>query len=138
MRARIVIVEGKDPRQTISIVEVQKRNSKTDINTFDGWLQKMKDVGAQHLFCVSEKGFPGSIKEKAEVIGPTVRLLTLKQIEEENWPISYASFSGNFRIVRYNQLKGMEFDYIHLIPCEDKYHKLPDPYEKIFSNSRRT
>ena len=80
----IVIEEGTEPRQTISIVEVQKRGKKPEINEFGGWVKKMREVGAQHLICVSELGFPRSIKEEADLIGPTVRLLTLKKIEEDN------------------------------------------------------
>lgn len=77
----VVIKSGRPPRETISIVEVQYRGTKVDINTFRGWCEKLRDVGAQHLICVSEKGFPDSIIEKAEKMGPSVRLLTLKEIE---------------------------------------------------------
>ena len=62
----VVIYTGNAPRQTMTIVEVQKRGSKPDINTFNGWLEKMKEVGAQHLLCVSQQGFPASIQEKSE------------------------------------------------------------------------
>ncbi|BBO28040.1 hypothetical protein AltI4_24280 [Alteromonas sp. I4] len=37
----IVIRQGKAPRQTLTIVEVQDRTSKVDINTFRGWLGKL-------------------------------------------------------------------------------------------------
>nr|WP_320189842.1 hypothetical protein [uncultured Desulfobacter sp.] len=87
----IVIKNGEPPRETISIVEVQDRVSKVDINTFDGWCQKMRDVGAQHLICVSKKGFPSSIIEKALRIGPTVRLLTLSELSSGNWPVNFLS-----------------------------------------------
>lgn len=87
----IVIKNGKPPRETISIVEVQDRTSKVEVNTFDGWYQKMRDVGAQHLICVSREGFPNSIIEKAERIGPTVRLLTLSELESHSWPFDFIS-----------------------------------------------
>lgn len=77
----VVITCGKSPRKTISIVEVQDRNTKVDIVHFDGWVQKMRDVGAQHLICVSRKGFPESVIEKAKKIGPTVRLVELEEID---------------------------------------------------------
>jgi tetratricopeptide (TPR) repeat protein len=78
----VVITSGEKPRETITIVEVQKRNSKPDITTFHGWVEKMREVGAQHLICVSALGYPRSIIEEANRIGPTVRLLTLKEIED--------------------------------------------------------
>lgn len=88
----VVIRTGKPPRETISIVEVQKRGAKVDINTFGGWCVKMRDVGAQHLICVSEKGFPKSVKEEALLMGPTVRLLTLSQLDSiDDSPVNFKS-----------------------------------------------
>jgi hypothetical protein len=57
----IVICKGRPPRQTITIVEVQDRQKPVDMNEFRGWLSKLKDVGAQHLYCVSGKSFSKSI-----------------------------------------------------------------------------
>jgi hypothetical protein len=128
-----VIEEGTEPRQTISIVEVQKRGSKPEINDFNGWIVKMRDVGAQHLICVSALGFPVSIEEKADQIGPTVRLLTLKQIEEDNWPIPPSFCSGTLEVVRYDQLVGLQIKYQHLVQMDPHASKkLPNPHEKIF------
>lgn len=79
----VAIWTGVEPRETLSIVEVQDRDSKVDINTFEGWLGKMHDVGAQHLICVSTKGFPKSIINKAIRQGPSVRLITLNEIVPE-------------------------------------------------------
>jgi len=81
----VVITMGRPPRETVSIVEVQKRKAKPDITTFHGWLQKMREVGAQHLICVSEAGYPASILEEvSQRIGPTVRLLTLSELQDIN------------------------------------------------------
>jgi hypothetical protein len=78
----VVITFGQPPRQTIAIVEVQKRKAKPDQTTFHGWLKKKEQVGAQQLFCVSERGYPKSIiEEVATRIGPTVRLMTLSELE---------------------------------------------------------
>jgi hypothetical protein len=41
----VVVWVGKLPRQTITIIEVQDRSDKVDINTFDGWHEKLKRVG---------------------------------------------------------------------------------------------
>ena len=83
----IVIRTGTPPRETITIVEVQDRNSKFDINTFDGICVKMQKVGAQHLICVSRQGFPLSIRKEALKKGPTVRLVTLGELETDEWPV---------------------------------------------------
>lgn len=78
----VVITFGKPPRQTIAIVEVQRRKTKPDITTFHGWCEKMKEVGAQQFFCVSQLGYPKSIIEDVKIKrGPTVKLLTLKDLE---------------------------------------------------------
>lgn len=74
--------QGNPPRQSITIVEVQKRNTKPNIATFDGWVGKMRSVGAQQLMCVSAIGYPQSIIEEVKLKhGPTVRLLTLKELQ---------------------------------------------------------
>src|SRR4051812_9120756 len=57
----IVVTSGQIPRQTITIVEVQKRKNRPNITVFHGWVEKMHEVGAQHLICVSALGFPQSI-----------------------------------------------------------------------------
>lgn len=82
----VVIRSGQMPRETITIVEVQDRTCKPDINTFGGWLEKLEEVGAQHLICVSRHEFPTSIKERAAKKGGTVRLITLKALNAENIP----------------------------------------------------
>ena len=84
----VVITYGEQPRDFLSIVEVQKRNSKPDINTFDGWVTKMNDVGAQQLICVSAKGYPKSIINKVnERLGKRrVCLLTLEELIEGEMP----------------------------------------------------
>jgi hypothetical protein len=78
----IVITSGTPPREVISIVEVQARQSKPDIVTLAGWVDKMREVGAQRLICVSEVGFPSSmIGDVALRYGPTVKLMTLEAIK---------------------------------------------------------
>ena len=78
----VAITSGPPHHPTVSIVEVQKRDSKPNITTFHGWYHKMQEVGAQHLICVSTRGYPKSIIDEAADIGPTVRLLTLNQLRE--------------------------------------------------------
>ncbi len=129
----VVITEGTIPRQTISIAEVQNRNSKPTINDFEGWIVKMGQVGAQHLICVSEKGFPASIKERAKELGPTVRLLTLKQLEHRDKPFPLSIFSNDLQLVRYDKLVGLQIEYNYLVKVNSNDKKeLPSPHEKIF------
>lgn len=85
----IVIKSGNPPRQTITIVEVQSRNSKFNITFFQGLIQKMRDVGAQHLICVSTEGFTKTIKEKASELGGTVRLVKLTKHDTDSFPINF-------------------------------------------------
>ena len=73
----IVITKGKPPRITKTIIEVQDRGSKVKPNDFRGWIEKMNDVGAQHLICVSRQDFPKSIKEKASSSGNKISLVKI-------------------------------------------------------------
>lgn len=91
----IVIRTGNDTRQTITIVEVQNRKSKFNITFFQGLLQKMRDVGAQHLICVSTIGFSKTIIEKVRQLGGTVRLVTLTKHEPSNLPIDFVQLTVN-------------------------------------------
>ena len=129
----VVITAGAKPRQTISIVEVQKRESKPTINDFEGWVTKMRQVGAQHLICVSEKGFPSSIEERADELGPTVRLLTLKQLEEHSSPFPTGFYSQELTVARYDQLVGLQMEYEHIVPMNpSSKNELPNPFAKVF------
>ncbi|HXA02509.1 MAG TPA: hypothetical protein VNW99_11010 [Cytophagaceae bacterium] len=92
----IVIWTGTPPRETVTIVEVQDRTRPVDINMFQGWILKMKDVGAQHLICVSRHEFPDSIKEKAGKAGSTIRLMTLKELDNNALP--NGSFGLSFTV----------------------------------------
>lgn len=87
----VVITTGNAPRQTITIVEIQSRNKKFDITFFKGLIQKMRDVGAQHLICVSTEGFTSTIKEKAKSLGGTVRLIKLTKHSTNNLPVNFSN-----------------------------------------------
>lgn len=45
----VVIESGPEFRRNVSIVEVQDRTSKVNIATFNDWLKKLDDVGANSL-----------------------------------------------------------------------------------------
>ncbi|MFH6598639.1 hypothetical protein ACEVAQ_07945 [Ectopseudomonas khazarica] len=93
----IVIRNGNPPRETLTLIEVQDRNSKVDINTFRGWLGKIEDVGAQHLICVSRKDFPSSIKEKVSQSGSKIFLITLTELPPERIPLEFIRFIFQYR-----------------------------------------
>ena len=104
----IVIYSGPQHRRTITIFEVQNRNSQVDINTFNGWLLKLDEVGAQHLVCVSRKDFPASIKEKTLQSGNKVKLITLKEIDEDEIPLEL--FKMKFKYLDFKVLNGSQGD----------------------------
>lgn len=104
----VVVIAGEPPRQTITIVEVQKRSSKPSIETFGGWLIKKDEVGAQHLICVSEIGFPASVVEKAASLGPSIRLMTLGQLEENKLPYGTALLTQEMNYAYNRKLKDVQ------------------------------
>jgi hypothetical protein len=135
----IVITSGTKPRETKTIVEVQNRKDKVEINDFQGWVSKMRDVGAQQLFCVSTTGFPVSIIEKARTFGGTVRLITLKLEDTKTLPIKIFSFKQSFNNYR-KTIHSVKFTGIddksrkqlrgHKIHFEEKVFYYPNNQEK--------
>lgn len=104
----VVIRSGERPRQTVTIVEVQDRNSKVKPNDFRGWRKKLEDVGAQHLICVSRQEFPKSIKEQALDSGNSIILITFKETNPDNLPIDFVTFNyqySNFQITALNKVQ---------------------------------
>jgi hypothetical protein len=104
----IVIWEGVQPRQTVSIIEVQDRTSQVKINDFRGWLKKKEQVGAQRLICVSRKEFSESIKEEAALNGGSVVLVVLKDLDVDSIPINFISFIlqyRHFEVDKINELR---------------------------------
>lgn len=92
----VVIRQGKAPRETLTIVEVQDRSSAVDINTFGGWLNKVDEVGAQHLMVVSRKPFPLSVIEKAEQAGNKVFLMYIREVIPDEIPSDFVRFSIDY------------------------------------------
>ena len=98
----IVITSGPSHRKTITIIEAQDRTSQVDINTFNGWLAKLDEIGAQHLICVSRLEFPESIKEKAFNQGNKVKLVNLKDADPTEIPLSF--LKSNFKYYNYQPI----------------------------------
>jgi hypothetical protein len=91
-----VVIRKTNPHgSTIWIVEVQDRKGQVKVNDFGGWLGKMKDVGAQHLICVSRREFPESIKELSKLSGNTSSLITLNEAMAEEIPVDFIQCSFN-------------------------------------------
>lgn len=108
----VVIISGTEKRKTTTIVEVQNRNSSVDINTFNGWLEKIKEVGAQHLVCVSMQEFPSSIKEKARQIGSSVMLVKLQQsLEPDTIPLQLINSKATFSDFNIQELFDLNLTY---------------------------
>ena len=108
----VVIISGNKKRRTTTIVEVQNRTSRVDINTFNGWLEKLKEVGAQHLVCVSKLAFPSSVKEKASQIGPTVILVNLTELTEpDSIPLQLINSRTTFSDFDIQELSDVEVTY---------------------------
>lgn len=87
----VVVRSGRPPRQTLTIVEVQDREKKVNIGTYEGWCKKREKLGVQHLICVSAKGFPKSVLKDAALQGETVRLTTL--CEPDDFPEAFLARS---------------------------------------------
>lgn len=83
----IVITTGIKPRETVTIVEVQNRTRKPERNDVWGWIEKLNQVDAQHLICVSKKGFSKSVKEIARLHSNKIKLIHLKEIDIEAIPL---------------------------------------------------
>lgn len=86
----VVIRQGKPPRETLTIVEVQDRGRRVTLPTFEGWSRKREKVRAQHLVCVSQKGFSRSVLQEVGRQGDIVRLVELKELEQTAWPLKFA------------------------------------------------
>lgn len=127
----VVIRYGTPPRETITIVEVQRRRSSVELNDFHGWCEKMRRVGAQHLICVSRRPFPESIKVDAQQRGPTVRLLTLTELEREKTPLDF--LIGYFEVT---SLGRVQFANVRLIEHDGSTTPLIEvnPNEILFEN----
>lgn len=95
----VVIKSGKPPRETLTVVEVQDRSRAVGEDQLVAWHRKMQQVGAQHLICVSKKGFRSTAKEFALSVGPTVRLVTLKELDAGVGPLQ--TVLGSFDIIEY-------------------------------------
>jgi hypothetical protein len=93
----VVIESGQAPRISRTIVEVQDRTRPVEVNTFRGWCEKMRQVGANRLLCVSAHPFPQSIKDSvAKEHGPRVLLVRLEALEAQQWP--FQIFNNAMRV----------------------------------------
>ena len=94
----VVVTTGPSYRRTRTIVEAQRRGKKVEVAHFDGWIAKMREVGAQHLICVSAAGYPASVVAKAAKLGPTVRLITLRELQTDGARAFGDAIRGKFMV----------------------------------------
>lgn len=99
----VVAYYGKEPRRFVAVAEVQKRGRKVGLPTFQGWYAKMRSVGAQMLICVSEAGYTESVKKEVHLkAGPTAKLLTLMDLEQQAWPFGFSIAPYRIRVTFVN------------------------------------
>lgn len=117
-------------RKHIAVFEVQKRGSKPDINTFGGWIVKMREVGANQLICVSEAGFPQSIiDEVKDTYGQdVVTLMTLKEFDVltnpqlVNMDFTFEPTNKHFEIVNIEPIHLEEEAQIHVDTIKEPFN----------------
>lgn len=129
-----VLIDETTPGGTVrTIIEVQKRDTPVGIDQFNAWHVKMQEVGAQNLLCVSERGFRSSVLDRADNIGPSVRLYTLKQLEGAD-TIPGTTFSQKLEVVNYIKLNALQMRGEHLMKLDPKANPKapPDMTEKMF------
>ncbi|MBO6524172.1 MAG: hypothetical protein JJ971_10130 [Balneolaceae bacterium] len=107
----LVIKKGEAPRESITIVEIQNRKSKPSSNDFRGWVEKLNNVGAQHLLCVSKAGFTKSTKEIARNQGNRIMLVELREIPNEQIPVNFFKFESNYQEFSIENFESMEFNF---------------------------
>jgi|LGOV01.1.fsa_nt_gb hypothetical protein len=83
----VVICEMVNKREIITIVEVQDRAKSVSIGEFTNFVQKMRDVGAIRLLVVSNHDYPRSIVDKARIIGPSVKLINLNNLDYDTFDV---------------------------------------------------
>ena len=106
----IVITSGEKPRETITIVEVQNRSRKPDPNDVRGWVGKLDEIGAQHLICVSKKGFSKSVKEAARLTGDKVRLIKLSKVSKDKIPLDSFKMHASYQEFGLDEILNNSFD----------------------------
>lgn len=132
----VVVASGKTPREIVTIIEVQDRKSKTRINDFRGWVQKLEDVGGQRLICVSKHEFSKNIKELASQMGSRVILMTLKSAKPEYIPLDFVDFRFSYVDFNINVTNGIQF---RISPEDNDYldaHGIEYHHEQINTNDR--
>lgn len=105
----VVIRSGTQARQTVTLIEVQDRASKVSIGTFCDWLEKLKEVGANHLICISRLDFPESVKEKASDEGHRVLLMNLNKLLPESLPLGLVAFQLSYENISIKNIINNQF-----------------------------
>lgn len=151
----VVIYSGSERRPILTIVEVQDRNSPVSVGTYDGWVSKRDEVGANQLICVSRKPFPKSVIEKARQQGLRVALIELSSGIPAELPLNFinfyyeyadfivendvvvnimipSSFKGIITPEEFNEIPKIEWKKNHFINNENEYISIHQAMLDIF------
>ena len=95
----VVVTTGPSYRRTRTIVEAQRRGKKVEVAHFDGWIAKMREVGAQHLICVSAAGLlRQASSRRRRNWARTVRLITLRELQTDGARAFGDAIRGKFMV----------------------------------------
>jgi hypothetical protein len=130
----VTVRYGSPPRSTLAaIVEVQDRNSKVDLPTFEGWCAKREKLGAQRLICVAREGYSEGVEIAAASLGDIVSLMALCEPDRRPIFIAETPVFLHAEIVHNRQAK-VVFDRetpAFVGSCDDKLFESPLSAEKL-------
>lgn len=92
----VVVWSHQGAREFITIIEVQDRTRQMLPNDVRGFVEKMKDVGAQRVVCVSKMDFSKSVKEKAAQSGGTLILIVVNDWGIDSLPLEFVRVEPSY------------------------------------------
>jgi len=137
-----IIYSDNSNRATLTVVEVQDRETPMPISIFEGFVPKMESVGAQRLICVTEAGYQKGVRNVAKKYGPRVLLLTLSEIESKDFPLNFIGDVVIFTDTSFTAMEELQV-YVHTEDIDSNIGKQIDEnkpmnlvsYEKMFKYS---
>jgi hypothetical protein len=147
----VVVRYGEPPRQTLAaIVEVQDRDSKVGLETFEAWCAKREKLGAQRLICVSSEGFTEDVETAAQSMGDVVSLMTLCEPDQKPPFLATTVVASHLQVLHHRDATAVFFDKLppRSFSVDDKVFEFPDRpgtkvvkvliTEKSFTRSNRS
>ena len=124
----VVVRYGNPPRQTLAaIVEVQDRDNKVGLETFEGWCAKREKLGAQRLICVSCEDFTEGVEKSAVSMGDIVSLMTLCEPNQRPPFLANTEVISHLQVLHYRDAQAA---FIQKLPpvsfvLDDKVFEFP-------------